>query len=537
MIDDAPTTARLHRLARAAALTNEAEVHGLDGAVEARGDAVDIAFLVLAAKLGLHREDLRRTHVERASLPYEPRRGYSASLDVAGARATISVKGAPELVLPMCGGVDEGWAQRELHRLASTGHRVLAVADGAVSESGADLTAERLHGLEFLGFAGLIDPLRSEARESVANARAAGIDVRMITGDHPETALAIARQLDPSRSSEKALTGAELAVLSGPERARAVREASVFARVEPIQKHLIVTELMRQGHFVAVTGDGVNDAPALKAAHVGVAMGAGGTDVARAASDLIIADDNFASIVAGVEEGRTAYDNIRKIVWLLISTAVAEIMVFALALVTGTPMPLTAVQILWLNLVTEGVQDVALGFEAREPDVMRRGPRRPREPIFDRQMIEQCLAPGLYIGSLAFGLFAWLYWTRGYDEAVARNLTLLFLVSFNNFHVLNCRSETRSFFRVPLGANPALIASIVGAQGLHIAAMHIPILQNVLSIGGVSVNEWASVLGLAATVLLVGEGYKWARARPRAAHLRLFHPSRDATRPADASEP
>src|SRR5690606_7838663 len=270
-------------------------------------------------------------------------------------------------------------------------------------------------------------PLRDEAPHAVAEARAAGLDVRMVTGDHPETALAIARQLEPAER-QRVVTGAKLDDLSGEALASAIREATVFARVEPAQQNVIVRELQKQGHFVAVTGDGVNDAPALKAAHVGVAMGAGGTDVARAASDLIITDDNFASIVAGIEEGRAAYANIRKVIWLLLSTGIGEIMLFALAILAGAPLPLAAVQVLWLNLVHEGVQDVAISLEAKEPGLMRQPPRRPTEPLFDRLMIEQCLLVGLGIGALAFALFYWLVNAAQYEAAAARNLVLLFMV-------------------------------------------------------------------------------------------------------------
>jgi magnesium-transporting ATPase (P-type) len=186
---------------------------------------------------------------------------------------------------------------------------------------------------------------------------------------------------------------------------------------------------------------------------------------------------------------------------------------------TGLPMPLTAVQILWFNLVTEGIQDVALALERKEPDVMRRRPRPPGQPVFDRQMIEQCLVVGVYVAAVSFALFAWLHIGQGLDEFAARNLTLLFLVSFSNLHVLNCRSETRSILQVPLAANPFLVAGIVGAQVTHVVAMHIPFMQDVLSIGSVSLGAWAGTLALAGTVLLVGEGYKALRARPRAARL------------------
>jgi magnesium-transporting ATPase (P-type) len=500
---------RLLALARVAALANEGQVRSVDATVEAIGDPVDVACLVLATKLGAVRCEAEEE--ERKLLPYEPKRGYSAVLMGPSDSARIAAKGAPERVLEMCANVDRARADNEVHTLARSGYRVLAFAAGPAA--GSDFAAGRIRELELLGFVGLIDPLREEAPGAVAEARAAGIDVRMITGDHPETALAIARMLDPARQPERVLTGAELNGLQGEARARAIRDAQVFARVEPAQKHLIVTQLQNQGHFVAVTGDGVNDAPALKAAHVGVAMGAGGTDVARAASDLIVTDDNFASIVAGVEEGRAAYDNIRKIVWFLLSTGVSEVLVFALAIAAGLPAPLRAVQILWLNLVTEGIQDVALSFEGKEPAAMARKPRSPKEPIFNRQMVEQCLVMGVYVGTAALFVFWWALSVLGYDEAAARNLVLLFLVSFNNFHMLNCRSETRSFFRIPLRANPLLIISILAAQAVHVTAMHVPILQNVLGVQPVSLAAWVGVIALAASVLVVGEAYKAIRAR------------------------
>ncbi|MFC6037780.1 cation-translocating P-type ATPase [Hyphococcus aureus] len=510
------TKDRVFLLSRAAALTNEAAIHETDGVVEAQGDSVDIAFLVLAEKLGARKKDLQSTFRRHSALPYEPQHGYSASLDIETENGFISAKGAPEIVLNMCAHFDRKTAEDALHRLASAGYRVIAVAQGSAPSDGGALEAQHLGDLDFLGFVGLIDPLRREAPEAVACARAAGIDVRMVTGDHPETALAIARQLDPSWAPETVLTGAELSSLTGDALRDRINGAAIFARVEPAQKNLIVRELQAQGHFVAVTGDGVNDAPALKAANVGVAMGAGGTDVARAAADLIITDDNFASIVAGVEEGRAAYDNIRKIVWLLLATAVTEVLIFILALTFSMPIPLTAVQILWMNLVTEGVQDVALAFEGKEPDLMKRKPRRPKEPIFDRQMIEQCLVIGLYVSIISFGLYYYLYEILGFDIETARNITLLFLVSFHNFHAFNCRSETRSAFRVPLRANPILIFGVAGAQLLHILAMYTPVISDVLEIEPVALWEWAVVFALGGTVVVVGELYKFFIARPRA---------------------
>ncbi|MEL7491496.1 MAG: HAD-IC family P-type ATPase [Pseudomonadota bacterium] len=512
----AETRERLDRLTIAGVLTNEADLTVTNGAIEARGDTVDIAFLVLGTKTGADEETLRRDYRARSAIPYESDNGFSACLNQNDNRFLVSVKGAPEVVLPMCSNSDAETIDKHLHELTSKGFRVIALAGRESIDEPAAFSAENLQDLEFLGFVGLIDPLRSEAPNAVSEAVDAGVDIRMITGDHPETALAIAQQLGSRWAPGAVLTGAALKKLEGEERADAILRTQVYARVAPTQKNLIVSELQDHGHFVAVTGDGVNDAPALKTAHVGVAMGAGGTDVARAASDLIITDDNFASIVAGIEEGRAAYDNIRKIVWLLISTAITEVVVFALALFAGLPVPLTAVQILWLNLVTEGIQDVALAFEGKEPDIMRRAPRKPKEPIFNRQMVEQCLIVGLYIGALAFAIFYWLYQVQGFTDEASRNLVLLFLVSFNNFHTLNCRSETRSAFSIPLSANPFLIASIFAAQSLHIVVMHIPLTQHVLDVSPVTLQQWASAIGLAATVFVLGEAYKLVISRPRA---------------------
>ena len=341
----------------------------------------------------------------------------------------------------------------------------------------------------------------------------------MVTGDHPATALAIARELRIADSPDEVVTGAEL----GDEETSTflqfvdrVKHARVFARVTPLQKLRIVEAYRESGAFVAVTGDGGNDAPALRSANIGIAMGSG-TDVARDTASLIITDDNFASIVAGIEEGRYAYDNVRKVVYLLISTGFAEVLLFMLALAMGLPLPLIAVQLLWLNLVTNGIQDVALAFEGGEPGVMDRPPRRPEEGIFNRLMMEEVLLSGTVIALVTLGVWYWLL-SNGWDEFAARNLLVLLLVLFENFHVFNCRSEHLSAFRIPISNNYLLIAGVIAAQGIHILALYTPVLRDVLQVQPVSLVEWLSLLVLASSVVVVMEVFKAVRKRRPSGH-------------------
>ncbi len=281
----------------------------------------------------------------------------------------------------------------------------------------------------------------------------------MITGDHPETAFAIARELGIADEGTPVVTGymlTEAGAHDSPAYANLVASTTVFARISPTQKLEIVDVLIREGEFVAVTGDGVNDAPALKRANIGVAMGSG-TDVAKEVASMIVVDDNFASIVAGVEEGRFAYDNVRKVIYLLISTGAAEVILFLVSICAGLPLPLLAVQLLWLNLVTNGIQDVALAFEGGEPGAMKRPPRKPSEKIFNSLMIHQTTVSGVTMGLIVFGLWYYLNTYTKMDEVHARDLILLLMVFMQNFHVFNCRSESVSAFKVPLRRNIVLV--------------------------------------------------------------------------------
>ena len=516
-------------LARSGALCNEAELQLAEGRVQHLGDTVDLAFLVLAHKLGVDPAAAKGVNPQLGIIPYEPQRRFGATFVAAYAaeeaeasrpRVTVHVKGALEALLPMCDGVDWARALAAGEAMAAEGYRVLAVASGVVSQEAAlKATPESLRYLRLLGLVGLMDPLRPEVPDAVARCRAAGVAVVMVTGDHPATARSIARQLGVGAQRDDG----EPRVVSGRELADAVADvklfgelvdgADVFARVEPTQKLQIVRCLQRAGHLVAVTGDGVNDAPALAAADIGVAMGRGGTDVARGAADLILSDDNFASIVAGIEEGRIAYANVRKVIYLLVSTGMSEIVLFLLSIAAGLPLALFPVQLLWLNLVTNGIQHVALALEKGEPGVLAEAPRPRSESLFGRHMLSQIVVSGSYIGTCAFGFWFWALET-GMPEERARNLLLLLMVLFENVHLLNARSERRSAFAVPLAANPFLILAMLGAQGLHVAALYLPGLSDVLAVQPVSAADWLLVAGLAASLLLVMELYK-ARLRGR----------------------
>ncbi|QYZ79293.1 HAD family hydrolase [Methanofollis formosanus] len=503
---------RLQEMVRAATLCNEAVLERKDADWAHYGDSIDVAFLACGYKLGLSPETVRGEVALLAEIPFEPERRYAAAFYRVGGSVRVAFKGAPEVVIPRCPWAPAGAAEVAAH-LAAAGYRVIGVASGEI-RGGVDtpFDEEDIPSLTFLGLACFIDPLRHDAAAAVETSREAGIRVVMVTGDHPATALAIARDLGIASSESALVTGEDLEEAGAPDGdyfRDLVRRGQVFSRVAPLQKSEIVAALQGVGHFVAVTGDGANDAPALRRANIGVAMGSG-TDLAKDTASIIITDDAFSSIVTGIEGGRGTYDNIRKVTYLLISTGAAEVLLFTLALLAGLSIPLLAVQLLWLNLVTNGIQDVALAFEAGEPDVMGRRPRPPEEGIFNRQMVEQTLVSGGYIGVTAFLLWAWLLSTGWADDA-ARNVLLLFMVFMENAHAFNCRSERRSIFRVPLSANPFLVVGVVAAQGVHLLAMQMPVMQTVLGVAPVSLSIWLSLLAVAVSLVLVMEGYKYVR--------------------------
>ncbi|MFW2512746.1 cation-translocating P-type ATPase [Demequina sp. SO4-13] len=509
-------------LAVTGALSSEGEVKSEDGETTATGDTVDVAFLVLGHKLGIDRAELVGEHPRVGHIPFSSSRRFAASFHEHDDGIVAHVKGAAQAVVDMCAEVDADELLAREEELAGDGFRVIAVAAGQVQmETEGEPDPEVLTDLRFLGLVGLIDPVREAVPDAIDRCHSAGVDVRMVTGDHPATAMAIAREINIAAGDDDVVVGSDIGESRAEEGSEdaahqsdeLIRDRHVYARVEPQQKTTIVDSLQRSGHFVAVTGDGVNDAPALNAAHIGVAMGKSGTDVARGAADLILTDDNFASIVDGIEEGRRAYDNVRKVVWLLITTAVAELVLFILSVTFDMALPLTPVQLLWLNLVTNGIQDVALAFEKGEPDLLKRRPRPPTERIFNRRMIEQVAVSGIYMGLVAFGVFWVLTEQMGMETDEARNLLLLLLVLFENVLALNVRSETRSLFRIPLLDNRVLIGGVVVSQAVHIASMFIPGWRDVLGVEPVAFGTWALLLALTVTLVGVIEAVKFRSRR------------------------
>jgi Ca2+-transporting ATPase len=523
----APELAAAERLARAGALCNDATLARTDTGWAHRGDAVDVALLVLAHKLGITRPMALDTEPLLAAIPFESEHRYAATLHTLSPEvARIVVKGAPEQVLRMCTAMAGPDGERpieatrigeQVEALAVDGERMLALATGTLPRQGGDLDHDDLAGLTLLGLVGMSDPPRADSAAAVESCRRAGIAVSMVTGDHPATALAVARELDLAGDPGEVVTGVQLAAATPDEIDALVARHRVFARVEPTQKYDVVASLIRQGHVVAVTGDGANDAPALHHAHVGVAMGRDGTDVAREAAEIVVTDDHFGSISAGVEEGRVAYANLRKVIQLLISTGAGELVLVVTALLVGLPLPLLAAQLLWLNLVTNGIQDVALALEPAEGDEMSRPPRRPGEPVFDRLMVERVLLSAVVMGGVALGAYHWML-AAGWSVEAARNSIVLLMVLFENVHVFNSRSELRSVFHHDPRRNLVLVGGTLLAQLVHVAAMHLPLTQSVLGLSPVPFAQWLALLGLAMTLLLAVELHKGYRRRRPAGH-------------------
>ncbi len=513
----APSPA-LRRLLQTAALASDARLlQQPDGTWRTHGDPTEIALIVAAAKAGLHQEDLNVRYPRVHEIPFTSERKRMTTLHQGPEGIFAACKGAPEMVLDCCarllvegGEVPLTQADRErildlANEMAAQGLRVLAVAekkDARVEDAEHDMT--------FLGLVGMIDPPRPEAKQAIQVCREAGIRVIMITGDHPATARAVAQELDLLRTG-RVITGSQLDAISDEEFERQVEEIEVYARVSPIHKYRIVTALQKKGHIVAMTGDGINDAPALKKADIGVAMGITGTDVSKEAAAMVLLDDNFASIVAAVEEGRTIFNNIKKYLSYLLSSNVGEILLLATASFIGLPPPLSAAQILYVNLATDGLPALALSADPPEPDLMRRPPRNPRTGIFARPLVALMLAGGIWSALVNLALFVWaLSSGRSLQESMTMAFVSLVLIQF--FKAYNFRSDRHSVLRSPF-ANRWLNLAIMWELFMLIAILYVPFLRAMFGVYSLPPIDWAIVLLASATISPILELVKWLERR------------------------
>jgi calcium-translocating P-type ATPase len=505
----------------AGVLANEAELYGAGDEGERQGDPTEVALLVAARRLGVSHERMREDYVSRAEIPFEPENQYSASIRVKDGRCVVFVKGAPERVLSMCDSMMTGDGVAQLDEttvleaaasMATRGLRVLAMAYRELPDDDAPLRGhpERLC---FAGLVGMLDPPRAGVAQAILGCQRAGIRVLMITGDHAATARAIGEQLGIASGDTPPLTGREMTTMSDAQLEERVKDVSVFARVAPDQKLAVVRALQRRGEVVAVTGDGVNDAPALKAAEIGVAMGRSGTDVARDAADMVLTDDNFVSIYAAVEEGRVTFDNVRKVTFFLISTGAGLMVAILATLALGWPLPFAPAQLLWLNLVTNGLLDVALAFEPGERGVLERPPRRPNEGIVSKLLWERTVLAGVVMATGTLVMFRWELEVSG-SLPHAQTVALTTMVLFQIIHVGNARSEFLSVLGKSPFSNLFLFVAAAASLLVHVGALYLPATQFVLRVEPLTQwAVWAKMLAFASTIVVVMELHKLVRGR------------------------
>jgi len=524
---DPELKANLYTLLRIGLLCNESDIYEENGFYKVDGDPTEGALIVSAMKAGLNKEEEKEKYPQIAIIPFESERGYMATLHRHKGKKYIFVKGAPEKIIDMCSKDIYGNEINEIKRkeilhvasnFAKEGLRVLAFAFKEADHELEELTCKDVEcpgiasNLIFAGLQGMIDPPRPEVKEAIEECKKAGIRVVMITGDHAITAKAIAQKLGIVDEKAEVLTGRELEGMTDEELFEKVKTVNVYARVSPQHKLRITQALVKPGEIVAVTGDGVNDAPALKAAHVGVAMGRTGTDVTKEAADMIIADDNFASIFSAVKEGRIVFDNIRKVTFFLIPTGVAAILSILVAVIMGTPIPYVPAQLLWINLVTNGIQHVALAFEPGEKGIMERPPRDPKEPIMSRLLWERTVIVGLLISVGVVYNFQ-LALNEGPSLEKARTVAVTTMVFFQFFQAWNSRSELQSIFKISPFTNPLLFFSLIAAFFAQLSVIYVPTLQWIFRTEPITMSEWLQILMVSATVVLVVEIDKWIRRR------------------------
>jgi Ca2+-transporting ATPase len=494
----------LRQLLTASVLCNGATLKQEEGSWKILGDPTEGALLVAAAKAGLRMEELEPTHQFLGEVPFDSERKMMTIVRQSSDGPVAYVKGAPDVLLGRCthrlgpnGTIEplsESTRTSILAANAQFAHhalRVLSLGQRRLArEPDSYHSSELEQQLVFLGLAAMKDPLRPEAKIAVQACHAAGIRTVMITGDHKDTATAIAEELRGVKEPIQSLSGSELDRLSDDELVRTVEQVAVYARVTAEHKLRIVKAWKSTGAVVAMTGDGVNDAPAVKAADIGVAMGITGTDVTKEAADMVVTDDNFASIAAAVEEGRGIFDNIRKAVHFLLSCNVSEVLVMLFATLLGLPLPLLPIQILWMNLVTDGFPALALAVDPKAPDLMKRRPRRPEARLLDRGRLAAIGLEGLMLSAIALGAFSYSLYGLHQDVEQARTVAFTVLVINQLVHAFNCRSDRWSLFQVGVGTNRPLLLAFAFSLGIQVAVLTVPPVASIFKVAALPIEDW-----------------------------------------------
>jgi len=515
----------LSEITRAALLCNEAELRQTDSQWVIDGDPTEGALLTVAVKAGLDPKFERKAYPRTDVIPFESEHRFMATLhhDHEG-HGFVYVKGAPERILEMCARqrgrdddrpLDAAYWHARVEEIASRGQRLLAIAVRDADEDQRELRfADVEGGLTLLGLLGLIDPPRQEAIDAIRSCQSAGIRVKMITGDHAATARAIAGNLALTNADD-VMTGTAVDELDEHGLEDAAEKVDVFARTSPEHKLRLVEALQARGHVVAMTGDGVNDAPALKRADVGVAMGVNGTEAAKEAAEMVLADDNFASIAHAVEEGRTVYDNLRKAIIFILPTNGGEAFTLIAAIVMGRALPITAVQILWINMITAVTLALALAFEPTEPGVMARRPRRPNEPLLSGFLVWRILFVSMILVAGTYGLFVWER-EHGAEVEVARTVAVNTLVVFEVFYLFNTRHLLQPVTsREGLFGSRIVLVSVAVVMGFQLLFTYAPPLQMLFSTRPIGADAWLRIVLVAASVFVLVELEKWVMRRFR----------------------
>ena len=515
----------LRELLTAAVLCNGATLREENGGWQMIGDPTEGSLLVAAAKVGLTKEGLEPAATFLEEIPFDAERKMMTTIRRTAGGTMAYVKGAPDVLLSRCthrmtlDGLIE--PLKEQHRqaildtnasLARQTLRVLAVAHRRLDGFRMELRADSVErDLVFLGLFAMKDPLRSESKEAVRLCREAGIRVVMITGDHKETAVAIAKELELFDGEAAALSGVELDQLTVEQLAHRVERTMVYARVSAAHKLDIVQAWKNKGAIVAMTGDGVNDAPAIKAADIGVAMGLSGTDVTKEAADMVVTDDNFASIAAAVEEGRGVFDNIRKTVHFLLSCNVGEVLLMLFATLLGLPLPLLPIHILWMNLVTDGVPALALAVDPKAADLMKRPPRRPQARLLDGGRLLDIGGEGLMLGLIALGAFTYSLYGLDQELDQARTVAFTVMVVAQLVHGFNCRSERLSLFQLGVGTNRPLVWAFLLSLVVQMAVLMVPAAAPIFKVASLPIEDWLLMGAMVVLPFLIMEAIKLLR--------------------------